>query len=89
MDAQAHLVIWCLPVVYEAVFFHYAWYMCFQPKCIVGPRKLFEIWGSLSQRGLIMVPGQKANGNNLEKSFQSSINNGMLSVPIRITSMIR
>ena len=34
-----------------------------------------------------MAPGQEANGDNLEKYFQSSTDNGMLSVLIRIASM--
>ena len=36
-----------------------------------------------------MVPSQEANNDNLVKSFRSSINNGILSVLIRIASMRR
>ena len=45
--------------------------------------------GSSSHWGLIMMLSQKANGDNLGKSFRSSYNNDMLRVLIRIASLRR
>ena len=39
----------------------------------LGPWKFVRDMGSSSQWGLIMTPGQEANGDNLGKSFPSSI----------------
>ena len=43
--------------------------------------------GSSSHWRLIMAPGQEANGEKLEKSFDILHNNGMLGVLIRIALM--
>ena len=43
--------------------------------------------GNLSYIGLVIVPGQQTNADNLGMSFQSSIKNGMLNVVIRIAPM--
>ena len=50
----------------------------------LGPWKFIRDMGSSSHWGLIMAPGQEANVDN---SGKYSINNGMLSVLIRIASM--
>ena len=39
----------------------------------LGPWKFIRDMVSSSHRGLIMVPGQGVNGDNLGKSFRSSI----------------
>ena len=52
----------------------------------LGPWKLVPDMGSLSLCGLIMVPGQEANGHNLGL-FDLLYNNCMLNVLIRIALM--
>ena len=42
-------------------------------RTLFGPWKHIRDMGSSSHWGFIMAPGQKTNGDNLEKSFRSSI----------------
>ena len=44
----------------------------------LGPWKLFLDMGSSNHRGLIIVPGQQANGDNLGMSFQFSLTHCIL-----------
>ena len=56
----------------------------------LGPWKCVLNKGCSNHLGLIIVPNQEANGNNLAMSFLSSIkHNGMLSIFIRIASTRR
>ena len=54
----------------------------------LGPQKIVRDMGSSSHWGLIMVPGQEANSNNLGIYLNFLHNNCMLSVLIRIDEAI-
>ena len=45
----------------------------------LGPFKFVPDTGSSNLRGLIIVPGQKANRDSLKKYFRSVLNNDMWS----------
>ena len=53
----------------------------------LGPKKIVRDMGGSSHQGLIMVPGQEANGDTLGIFFDFLHNNCMLSVLIRIALM--
>ena len=55
----------------------------------LGPWKFIPDMGSSSQWGLIITSGQEENGDNLGIFFDLLDNNDMLSVIIRIASMMR
>ena len=56
----------------------------------LGPQKIVRDMGGSSHCGLIMVPSQEANGDNLGVFFFDFLhNNCMLNVLIRIASMRR
>ena len=55
----------------------------------LGPKKIDRDMGSSSYWELIMVPGQEANSDNLGIFLDFLHNDCMLSVLIRIASMMR